>query len=140
MKDLDDSLQRAITEYNTTKKQMAQVFQEVYAMIKYEKSEKSIIDQFYSEFNSQNVNSYLKKINEMKSNSYDNPESSLGTVKKAEGLLKTQIKEFEIGFTKLMEGFTKSISGIKTALTQSDYVPLYKRFSKTNKAACLEVS
>jgi hypothetical protein len=73
LKDLDDSLQRAITEYNTTKKQMAQVFQEVYSMIKYEKPEKSIIDQFYSEFNSQNVNNYLKKINEMKSNSYENP-------------------------------------------------------------------
>ena len=109
-------------------------------MIKYEKSEKTIIEQFYSQFSSQNVNNYLKKINEMKSNSYDNPESALATGKKAEALLKTQIKDFEIGFTKLMEGFTKSINGIKTALTQSNYVPAYKRFSKTNKAICLEVT
>ncbi len=55
---------------------MAQVFQEVYAMIKYDKPEKSIIEQFYSQFSSQNVNNYLKKINEMKSNNYDNPESA----------------------------------------------------------------
>ena len=76
----------------------------------------------------------------MKFNSYENPESALATIKKAEILLKTQIKDFEVGFTKLMEGFTKCITGIKTALTQSNYVPAYKKFSKTNKAACLEVS
>ena len=39
-----------------------------------------------------------------------------------------------------MEGFTKNIASIKTALTQSDFVPQYKRFSKVNKAQCLQVS
>jgi len=32
-------------------------------MIKYEKSEKSVIEDFYSQFDSKTVNAYLKKIN-----------------------------------------------------------------------------
>ena len=37
-----------------------------------------------------------------------------------------------------MEGFSKNIGQIKTALTQSTFVPFSKRFSKINKAQCLE--
>lgn len=36
-----------------------------------------------------------------------------------------------------MEGFGKNITSMKGALTQSNFVPLTKRFSKINKAQCL---
>lgn len=42
---------------------MVQVFQEVVDRIKYEKSsEKTVVEEFYSEFCCKNVNVYLKKI------------------------------------------------------------------------------
>jgi len=55
--------------------------------------------------------------------------------------LKIQIKDFEIGFTKLKEEFNKNVNNnIKNSLTQSNYIPAAKRFSKINRAQCLEVS
>lgn len=63
----------------------------------------------------------------------------LATIKKGETVLNTQIKDFEIGFTRLMEGFSKNISQIRVALTESTFVPFTKKFSKINKAQCLEI-
>jgi len=53
--------------------------------------------------------------------------------------LKSQIKGFEVGFNKLMDEFSKNITQIKTALTSSTFVSFLKRFSKINKAQCLEI-
>lgn len=38
-----------------------------------------------------------------------------------------------------MEGFSKNISQIKNALTESTFVPFSKKFSKIHKAQCLEI-
>jgi hypothetical protein len=38
-----------------------------------------------------------------------------------------------------MQGFTKNIEIIKSALTQSSFIPFKKKFSKINKAQCLQV-